>query len=73
MKATKAQEDGKYQTTGEEKKIDQRVALIQLYTIKSLNNKKQLNGRNHHIAININTEYQWTQLPSQKTLFGKLD
>jgi hypothetical protein len=35
--------------------------------------QKQLNGRNHHICININTECQWTQLPSQKTPFGKLD
>jgi hypothetical protein len=25
--------------------------------------QKQLNGRNHNIPININTEYQWTQLP----------
>jgi hypothetical protein len=35
----KPQEDGKYQTTGEEKTSNQRVALIQLHTIKSLNNK----------------------------------
>jgi hypothetical protein len=35
--------------------------------------QKQLNGRNHHIPININTECQWTKFPHQKTLFGKLD
>jgi hypothetical protein len=35
--------------------------------------QKQLNGRNPHIPINIHTKYQWTQLPHQKTLFGKLD
>jgi hypothetical protein len=29
----------KYQTTGEEKTRNQRVALIKLHTIKSLNNK----------------------------------
>jgi hypothetical protein len=38
-----------------------------------LKQQKQLNGRNHHIPININTECQWTQLPHQKSLFGKLD
>jgi hypothetical protein len=40
---------------------------------QALNQQKQLNGRNHHKPININTESQWTQLPHQKTLFGKLD
>jgi hypothetical protein len=28
--------------------------------------QKQLNGRNHHIPVNINTECQWTQLPHQR-------
>jgi hypothetical protein len=32
-------EERKHQTTGEEKTRNQRVALIQLHTIKSLNNK----------------------------------
>jgi hypothetical protein len=36
---TKSQEDRQYQTTGEEKTRNQRVALIQLHTIKLLNNK----------------------------------
>jgi hypothetical protein len=40
---------------------------------KTLKQQKQLNGRNHHVPININIECQWTQLPYQKTLFGKLD
>jgi hypothetical protein len=35
----KPREDEKYQTTGEEKTSNQRVALIQLHTIKSLNKK----------------------------------
>jgi hypothetical protein len=35
--------------------------------------QKQLNGRNHHIPLNINTGYYRTQLPHQKILFGKLD
>jgi hypothetical protein len=39
MKANKPREDGKHQTTGEEKTSNQRVALIPLHTIKSLNNK----------------------------------
>jgi hypothetical protein len=70
-KQTKPQEDGQYRNT-EDKTRNQRVALIQLHTIKPLNKKTQLNGRNHHIPININTECQWTQLPYQKILFGKL-
>jgi uncharacterized membrane protein YgaE (UPF0421/DUF939 family) len=40
---------------------------------QTLKVQKQLNGRNNHIPININTECQWTQLSHQKTLFGKLD
>jgi hypothetical protein len=52
---TKPWEDRQYQTTGEEKTSNWRVTLIQLHTIKPLNNK-QLNDRNHHIPININTE-----------------
>jgi hypothetical protein len=38
-KKTKSQEDRQHQTTREEKTRNQRVALIQLHTIKSLNNK----------------------------------
>jgi hypothetical protein len=40
---------------------------------QTLKQQKQLNGRSHRIPININTECQWTQLPYQKTPFGKLD
>jgi hypothetical protein len=40
---------------------------------QTLKKQKHLNGRNHHILVNINTKYQWTQLPHQKTLFGKVD
>jgi hypothetical protein len=39
IKAHKTQEEGKYQTIGEEETRNQRVALIQLCTIKPLNNK----------------------------------
>jgi hypothetical protein len=38
-----------------------------------LKQQKQLNGRNHQIPIDINIECQWTQLPHQKTPFGKLN
>jgi hypothetical protein len=38
-----------------------------------LKQQKQLNGRNHHKPININTECEWPQLSHQKTPFGKLD
>jgi hypothetical protein len=38
-----------------------------------LTQQKQLNGRNHHTPFNTNTEYEQTQLPHQKTPFGKLD
>jgi hypothetical protein len=42
MKANKtSREDMEYKTTGEEKTSNQRVALIQLHTIKSLNNKNK--------------------------------
>jgi hypothetical protein len=40
---------------------------------QTLKQQNQLNSSNHHIIINTNTECQWTQLPHQKTLFGKLD
>jgi hypothetical protein len=40
---------------------------------QTLKQQKHLNDRNHHIPINIRTECQWTQLPHQKTPFGKLD
>jgi hypothetical protein len=38
-----------------------------------LKQQKQLNGKNHHIPSNINTECQWTKVSHQKTSFGKLD
>jgi hypothetical protein len=40
---------------------------------QTLKQQKQLNDRNHHTLININSESQWTQLPHQKTPFGKLN
>jgi hypothetical protein len=40
---------------------------------QTLKQQKQLNGKNHHIPINNNTECQQTQLPHQKIPFGKLD
>jgi hypothetical protein len=40
---------------------------------QTLKQQKQLNDRNHHTPISINTECQQTQLPCQKTPFGKLD
>jgi hypothetical protein len=40
---------------------------------QTIKQQKQLNGRNHHIPININSESQRTQLPHKKTPFGKLD
>jgi hypothetical protein len=40
---------------------------------ETLKQQKQLNDRNYHIPININTKYQRTQLPYQRTPFGKLD
>jgi hypothetical protein len=38
-----------------------------------LKQQKQLNGRNCHTSVNINTKYQQTQFAHQKTLFRKLD
>jgi hypothetical protein len=67
MKQTKPQEDGKYQTTGEEKTESSTDSAAHP---QALQQQKNVNGRNHHIPINVNTECQWTQLPKQKTLFG---
>jgi phage anti-repressor protein len=39
---------------------------------QTLKQEKQLNDRNHHIPINMNTECQQIQLPHQKASFGKL-
>jgi hypothetical protein len=41
--------------------------------IQILKQQKQLNGRKHHVPLNINTEWQWIQLSHQNTLFCKLD
>jgi hypothetical protein len=68
-KQTKLWEGGKYQTTGKETESSNDSAVHN----QTLKQQKQLNGRNHHIPINVNTESQWTQLPHQKTLFSKLD
>jgi flavodoxin len=40
---------------------------------QTLKQQKLLSGRNHHIPISIDNECQQTQLPHQKTPFGKLD
>jgi hypothetical protein len=52
----------------EGKICNQRVALNRIHT-----QQKYLNGRIHHIPININSECQWTQLTYQKTPLEKLD
>jgi hypothetical protein len=40
---------------------------------QTLKQQKQISDRNDHMTININTACQMTQLPHQKTPFGKLD
>jgi hypothetical protein len=40
---------------------------------QALKQQKQLNVRNHHTPMNINTEYQRIQLPHQKIPFWNLD
>jgi PBP1b-binding outer membrane lipoprotein LpoB len=40
---------------------------------QTIKQQKQLNDRNYHILININTGHQQTQLPHQKTQYGKLN
>jgi hypothetical protein len=54
------------------RKDNQKVAFDSAAYNQILKQQKQLNSRNHHIPININTECQQTQLPHQKTLFGRL-
>jgi hypothetical protein len=50
----------------ESKQNHKKMGNLHLHTIKSLNKQKPLNGRNHHIPININTKCQWTQLPIKR-------
>jgi hypothetical protein len=38
---------------------------------QTIKQQKQLNDRNQNIPININTKWEQTQLPHQKTPFGK--
>jgi hypothetical protein len=38
-----------------------------------LKQQKQVNGRNHHVPLDVTTEYQWSHLSHQKTPFDKLD
>jgi hypothetical protein len=40
---------------------------------QTLTQQKQLNGKNHHIPLNINTECYWPQCPYQNTSIGILD
>jgi hypothetical protein len=56
MKANKTTTGWECQTTGEEKTSKQNS--IDLAAQNQI--QKQLNGWNHHIPININTECQWT-------------
>jgi hypothetical protein len=58
MKANKTMR-GQYQTTGKDKESESGIDSAAHNQI----HKKQLNGRNHHIPININSECQQTQLP----------
>jgi hypothetical protein len=75
-------------TEDEKKKHNKRTGSIKLMRRKDkhseskielsapaqiLKKQKQLNGRNHHTLLNINTKCQWTQLPHHKSPFGKLD
>jgi hypothetical protein len=55
------------QITPEEKKGNQRVALTQLYTIKSLNNKNKCQESPH--TYQYYTECQRTQLPHKRLLW----
>jgi hypothetical protein len=40
--------------------------LIQPQTLKSLNNNKKLNGRIHHIPLNINTDVNGINSPIKR-------
>jgi hypothetical protein len=64
MKANKTIEDRKYQTT--EDKTRKQSSIDSAAHNQTLKQQKQLNGRNHHISININTKCQWAQLPLSK-------
>jgi hypothetical protein len=59
MKVNKPQEDRQYQTTGEEKTINQIDCSIVLPAHTQIfKQQKQVSGRSDHIPINVNTECQ---------------
>jgi hypothetical protein len=55
MKQTKLREDRNHQTTGEEKTRNQSSTDSTAHN-QTFKQQKQINGRNHHIPINNNTE-----------------
>jgi hypothetical protein len=66
MKANKTMK-GQYQTTGEEKTKNQRVAFIQLYTTKSLSNKnKQMVGITTKLSVLTLNVKGFPTSPSQR-------
>jgi hypothetical protein len=69
MKANKTTREQKALTHHQRRK----ESSIDLAAHNQILKQKKLNGRNQHIPINTNIECQWTQLPHQKTPFGKLD
>jgi hypothetical protein len=56
MKTNKTTKGWEVFCSGEEQTSTQRITLNWVHTFKSLNNKKQLNGRNNYVPINVNPE-----------------
>jgi hypothetical protein len=73
MKANKTMRGRVVSNHRRRKDKDSEISIDSAAHNQALKQQKQLNVRNHHIPININTECQQTQLPHKKTLFGKLD
>jgi hypothetical protein len=73
MKANKTMKGGEISNHRRRKDKESESSIDSAEHNQALKQQKRLSDKNHHIPINTNTACQWTQLPHQKTVFGKLD
>jgi hypothetical protein len=73
MKANKTTRGWEVSTHRRRKDKESESSIDSAIHNQTLKQQKEINGRNNNIPISINTECQWTQLPHQKTPFGKVD
>jgi hypothetical protein len=73
MKANKTMKGGEISNHRRRKDKESESSIDSAAHTQIIKQQKQLNGSNYNILINFNTECQQTQLPDQKTRYGKLD